>query len=171
MARLLTLIRQAKSETLRELSDMYCSNRIPTLYPNWIPNASKNVSELNRGNCFQNGDNVFIVKNRIAEFREAAGLSQAELAKHIGHQRSALQKIEAKPIENIKIGDLFALAHALAKHPWEIMGLEENLGIDNNKLLREEVSRLQRQLSNFGDNLAHLTQSHPAKRDRKSGDA
>ncbi len=90
------------------------------MYPSGILFASGNVSAMNRGFCHQFGNNNSM-KNKIAEFRKESGMSQEELGKRIGIQRSGMQKIEKKKIEEITVGQLLSIAKALNKNPIEII--------------------------------------------------
>ncbi len=104
----------------------------------------------------RNDDNDSM-KNRIAYFRKIAGMTQEQLGIVLGMQRAGVQKIEKKNIEEIFVGQLFKIAATLNRHPWELMGLDNNLGNEYDRILREEVGTLKKQISSLSDAVAKRT--------------
>lgn len=57
----------------------------------------------------------FGVGNRIKLAREAKGWSQPDLARKVGVSKSAVNQWENGAVQNLKLGNLFAVADALGK--------------------------------------------------------
>ena len=63
----------------------------------------------------------FGVGGRIKAAREASGWTQPELAKRIGVSKSAVNQWENGAIQNLKLGNLFAVADALGMDVRELV--------------------------------------------------
>ena len=61
-----------------------------------------------------------MLKNKVKEFREAAGMTQDELAKRSGISRTMISKLETDQKTDCKISTLFAIAEVLNKTVSEI---------------------------------------------------
>lgn len=92
------------------------------MYPIRKHVASENVSNLRRRHCFQSGDNVSSMKNRIEELRKAAGVTLDQLGSAIGIGRSGMQKVQQKGVDNLKVWQLKKVAEMIKIDPVEILG-------------------------------------------------
>lgn len=63
-----------------------------------------------------------IVGERIKMFRKLAGMTQVELATHVGVGRAAINKYEKGVIENIPVKNIEEIARALNVQPQTLMG-------------------------------------------------
>ena len=63
-----------------------------------------------------------IVGERIKMFRKLAGMTQVELATHVGVGRAAINKYEKGVIENIPVKNIEYIAKALNVQPQTLMG-------------------------------------------------
>ncbi len=63
----------------------------------------------------------FGVGNRIKLAREAKGWSQPDLARKVGVSKSAVNQWENGAVQNLKLGNLFAVADALGKDVRELV--------------------------------------------------
>jgi len=63
----------------------------------------------------------FGVGNRIKFAREARGWSQPDLARKVGVSKSAVNQWENGAVQNLKLGNLFAVADALGKDVRELV--------------------------------------------------
>lgn len=63
-----------------------------------------------------------IVGERIKMFRKLAGMTQVELANHVGVGRAAINKYEKGVIENIPVKNIEYIAKALNVQPQTLMG-------------------------------------------------
>ena len=63
----------------------------------------------------------FGLGNRIKAAREARGLTQPELGKMVGVSKSAVNQWENGVVQNLKLGNLFAVAQALGKDVQELV--------------------------------------------------
>ena len=61
-----------------------------------------------------------MLKNRVKEFREEAGMTQDELAKRSGISRTMISKLETDQKSDCKVSTLFAIAEVLDKTVSEI---------------------------------------------------
>ena len=61
-----------------------------------------------------------MLKNKVKEYREAAGMTQDELAKRSGISRTMISKLETDQKTDCKISTLFAIAKVLNKTVSEI---------------------------------------------------
>ncbi len=61
-----------------------------------------------------------MLKNRVKEFREEAGLTQDELAKRSGISRTMISQLETEQKADCKVSTLFAIAEVLKKPVSEI---------------------------------------------------
>jgi len=63
----------------------------------------------------------FGVGTRIKRAREAKGWSQPDLARKVGVSKSAVNQWENGAVQNLKLGNLFAVADALGKDVRELV--------------------------------------------------
>ena len=61
-----------------------------------------------------------MLKNRVKELREEAGLTQDELAKMSGISRTMISQLETEQKSDCKVSTLFAIAEVLHKPVSEI---------------------------------------------------
>ena len=61
-----------------------------------------------------------MLKNRVKELREEAGLTQDELAKKSGISRTMISQLETEQKSDCKVSTLFAIAEVLNKPVSEI---------------------------------------------------
>lgn len=61
-----------------------------------------------------------MLKNKVKEFREAAGMTQDELAKKSGISRTMISQLETEQKSDCKVSTLFAIADVLNKSVSEI---------------------------------------------------
>lgn len=61
-----------------------------------------------------------MLKNRVKEFREEAGMTQDELAKKSGISRTMISQLETDQKTDCKVSTLFAIAEVLQKPVSEI---------------------------------------------------
>lgn len=63
---------------------------------------------------------------RLKSIRTMSGLTQNDLAKRVGVQRSAIQKYESGKVDNVPVKTLEALADALDVSPQDLMGWSDS---------------------------------------------
>ena len=122
------------------------------MYPKRIPSASEIVSNIDSGYCFENNHNYWM-ENRLREYREKAGLSQEAAGKIIGHQKAAMQKLENKSVDQLKIGDLFKLAAAYKCTAWDLVGED----VPSNAKIISDIKAMQQQMESLTDNVIAMT--------------
>lgn len=70
----------------------------------------------------------FGLGNRIKAARKARGLTQPDLGKIVGVSKSAVNQWENGVVQNLKLGNLFAVAQALGKDVQELVFGEHGVG-------------------------------------------
>lgn len=96
---------------------------------------------------------------RIKQLRIANGLTQEELGKYIGVQKSAIRKYEKGAVENMKRSSIQILSNLFKVSPSYLMCLEDEENTFSNKSLETVIPLL----SDFSDNLEISTKSYFVK--------
>lgn len=79
---------------------------------------------------------------RLRSIRTMMGMTQDELAKKVGVNRSAIQKYESGIVENVPVRTLEALAEALEVAPQDLMGWSETSVTRNQHITLAGVRRM-----------------------------